>query len=336
MTFVYSSPLPDAGSNNVWSLGDLGKGVSGTITINVKVNPSVQNGTLLVNNAGISCAENIKANASVSTTVLGLTPLLQINKTASPQLISNSTIFYYTITYKNIGRVNATNVTIDDIVDPYIKFPDIIPIDVTPQPETPILANHLHWNSTALNAKVLVPGASGTITMKVKAEDSIPKSVKWVYNLYRISSNETQGIYKTLATPVIHSLWIRKTAERSSYSPGQLINYTIKYGNDVDCGPFSTAYDVTIWDNLPDVELVAVSPTPVSIQGQKLIWHFDTIPCKTNGLITLQVKIKERPTIKFDESGSVSGNGYIYDRKTSIDESRTIQPCKLCKHKWHL
>ena len=122
VTFVYSSPLPDAGSNNIWSLGDLAKGVSGTITINVKVNPSVQNGTLLVNTAGISCAEKIKANASVSTTVLGSLPLLQINKTASQDLISNSTEFYYTITYKNIGRVNATNVSIDDIVDQNLDF----------------------------------------------------------------------------------------------------------------------------------------------------------------------------------------------------------------------
>ena len=115
VTFESSSPLPAAGSNNIWSLGDLAKGVSGTITINVKVNPLVQNGTLLLNTAGISSAENIKANASVSTTVLGLLPLLQINKTVSQDLISNSTDFYYTITYRNIGQVNATNVSIDDI-----------------------------------------------------------------------------------------------------------------------------------------------------------------------------------------------------------------------------
>ena len=122
VTFVSSYPLPAAGSNNIWSLGDLANGVSGTIKINVKVNPSVQNGYLLKNTAEISCAEGVKANASVNTTVLGSLPVLQINKTASHDMMSNSTEFYYTITYKNSGETNATNVSIDDIVDQNLYF----------------------------------------------------------------------------------------------------------------------------------------------------------------------------------------------------------------------
>ena len=196
VTFAYSSPLPDSGANNIWSLGDLAKGVSGTITVNVKVNPSVQNGTLLKNTAEISCAENIFANASTNTTVLGALPLLQINKTASRDLISNSTEFYYTITYRNIGRVNATNVSIDDIVDQNLRF-----LNSNPEPSS---SNGFHkiWNSTILKATALLPGASGTIVMHMQANDPIPESVKKVYNLYRISSNETQGTYESLETHV--------------------------------------------------------------------------------------------------------------------------------------
>ena len=203
VTFVYSSPLPDVGSNNIWSLGDLAKGVSGTITINVRVNPLVQNGTLLLNTAGISSAENIKANASVSTTVLGLTPLLQINKTASKDLIGAGGKFSYTITYKNIGQVNATNVSIDDIVDQNLDFKDS-----TPEPSVNTLdGHHLIWNSTRLKATILLPGASGTIVMDMQAKDPIPDSVKRVCNLYKMSSNETQGDYKSLCILAVHSLW---------------------------------------------------------------------------------------------------------------------------------
>ena len=122
VTFVSSYPLPATGSNNVWSLGDLASGVSGTIKINVKVNPSVQNGYLLKNTAEISCAEGVKADASVNTTVLGSLPVLLINKTASQDMIGNSTEFYYTITYRNSGETNATNVSIDDIVDQNLDF----------------------------------------------------------------------------------------------------------------------------------------------------------------------------------------------------------------------
>ena len=301
VTFVYSSPLPAAGSNNIWSLGDLAKGVSGTITVNVRVNPSVQNGTLLLNTAGISSAENIKANASVSTTVLGLLPLLQINKTASQDLISAGEKFSYTITYRNIGQVNATNVSIDDIVDQNLMF-----LSSNPRPS---IKNSFHmiWNSTRLNATGLLPGASGTIVMNMQANDHIPESVKKVYNLYRISSNETHGTYNTLETPVVHSLFVRKTVERRYYSPGELVNYTIKYGNKGDDSSNAVAYNVNITDNLPDVQFVGASPMPNTIQGQTLVWNTNLIfqgnlPSGTNGSITLTVRIRERPNIKYDES----------------------------------
>lgn len=332
VTFVYSSPLPDAGSNNVWSLGDLGKGVSGTITINVKVDPSLQNGNLLLNTAGISCAENIKANASVSTAILESIPVLQINKTASKDLIIPGNVFNYTIKYKNIGNINATNVSVDDIIDQNLKFPDFSDInkDITPHPETTTLGNHLHWNSTALNAKVLVPGASGTIEIKVHLPEDTPDSVKWVCNLYRISSNETQsisqGIYKTLCVPVIHSLYIRKKADKSTYRPGELVNYTISYGNTEDI----PAYNVNITDILPNVEFVGASPYPSSVQGNNLTWGQNVLgnplPPHSNRSISLTVRTKERPNIKFDESGSVTGEGYIYDRKML---STNLQPYSL-------
>lgn len=326
VTYASSSPLPDAGSNNIWSLGDLAKGVSGTITVNVKVNPLVQNGSLLKNTGEISCDEKIKANASANTTVLGLLPMLLINKTASEELITPGDKFFYIITYKNIGAINATNVSIDDVVDSRLVPGPIElnpPLDSAPENT---LSQHKRWN-----LKFLRPGDSGQIKIHVTANDDIPHDIKWICNLYKISSNETQSDYKALCIPVVHSLFVRKTADRSYYSPGQLINYTITYGNSEPCIPGidTSAYNVVIWDTLPDVELVAASPAPVSIQDQKLIWHFDSISCKTNRSITLQVKIKERPRIKFDESGSVSGDGYIYDRKIL---STNLEPYSLINY----
>lgn len=321
VTFAYSFPLPDPGSNNVWSLGDLSKGMSGTITINVKVNLSARNGTLLVNDAGISCAENIKANASTITTVLETLPVLQINKTSSQDPISNGTRFYYTITYKNIGVVNATNVSIDDIIDPNLIF-----LNSTPRPSFNN-SFHIIWNATRLNATSLLPGDSGTIVMYMQAKPAIPNSVKKVYNLYRISTNETQSIihsiYNTLETLLVHKgLWIRKTAEKSSYSPYELINYTIKYGNNGD----SIATIVNITDILPNgVDFFWSSQSP-QIQGKPLFWNIPPLKPQQTGTIYLTVKIKKRPKIKFDETGSVSGDGYIYDRKML---STNLEPYNL-------
>ena len=149
--------------------------------------------------------------------------------------------------------------------------------------------------------------------MHMQASGSIPKSIKKVYNLYRISSNATQGTYQSLETLVVHSLWIRKTTERSSYSPGELVNYTIKYGNDeTEDVPFK---NVRITDTLPDVEFVGASPYPSTFQGKILVWEIGNLAPQQGGTIYLTVHIRERPRTKFDESGSVSGEGYIYERK---------------------
>ena len=319
VTFVSSYPLPAEGSNNIWKLGDLASGVSGTININVKVNPSLQNGSLLKNTAEISCAENIKANASVSTVVTGSLPVLQINKTASQDMISNSTDFYYAINYKNSGATNATNVSIDDIIDQNLIFLGSIP--------EPSNNNgfHMIWNSTRLKASILLPGASGTIVMHMRAKDSIPRSVKEVYNLYKIGSTETQGTYNTLETMVIHALYIRKTAERCSYSPGKLVNYTIFYGNDEpESGP--EAEKVNIMDTLPDVDLIGANPPPSTVQGKILVWDIGDLAPQENGTIYLTVQIKDRAKIRYDETGSVSGKGYVYNRKML---STNQEPYKL-------
>ena len=98
----------------------------------------------------------------------------------------------------------------------------------------------------------------------------------------------------------------------------------------------STATNVSITDNLPDVEFVAASPSPSAIQGQDPdleYWQlFAPIP---TGSISLTVQIKERPNIKFDESGSVSGDGYIYDRKMLSTNLEPYSLNKFCKNKWY-
>ena len=319
VTFVSSYPLPAAGSNNVWSLGDLASGVSGTIKIDVKVNPSLQNGYLLKNTAEISCAEGVKANASINTTVLGSSPILLINKTASQDMISNSSEFYYTITYRNSGETNATKVSIDDIVDQNLDF-----LSSTPEPSDGD-AFHKVWSSSSLKTSILPPGASGTIVMRMRAKGTIPNYVKKVYNHYRISSTEVQGTYNTLETMVLHGLYVRKTTEKCSYSPGKLVEYKIFYGNDEpEWGP--KAEKVSIIDTLPDVDFVGASPPPGTVQGRILVWNIGDLAPQRNGTIHLTVRIRDRPNTRYDETGSVSGNGYVYSRKTL---STNLEPYTL-------
>ena len=92
------------------------------------------------------------------------------------------------------------------------------------------------------------------------------------------------------------------------------MDYTIFYGNDEpEWGP--KAEKVNIIDTLPDVDFVEASPPPSIVQGKILVWDIGDLAPQKNGTIYLTVRIRERPNMRYDETGSVSGKGYVYSRK---------------------
>jgi uncharacterized repeat protein (TIGR01451 family) len=128
--FLSSDPLPDSGTNNLWSVGNLSAGAGGTVRISVKVSDDVENGSILNNSVRITCTENRTANVTINTTVKG--PRLRIVKTA-PSLASPGGYFNYTITFWNEGMEEATNVTVTDVLDPKVIY-DNVSSPSTPPP----------------------------------------------------------------------------------------------------------------------------------------------------------------------------------------------------------
>ena len=115
----------------------------------------------------------------------------------------------YTIKYRNDGP-SQKDVVIDDYLDQNVDFDP--PIHLTPP-----------WHVGDLG-----PGENGTISFKVKLKKGNFNSI---INTYKISSDEIKGINATLTTPVVHSLWINKTADKKAYNRDENITYTIRYGN---------------------------------------------------------------------------------------------------------
>ena len=178
--------------------------------------------------------------------------------------------------------------------------------------------NHYWWNVGDLNA-----GASGKITIDIKVKDNVPDSLDSIHNIYKINSaNQTSS--STLETMVVSSLWIKKTADKTSYSPGDDVTYTILYGNEEDY----TANSVNVTDVLPNVELLSVSPAPTSVNGNTLIWMINKtgyLGPLENGSIQLMVHIPERPELKFNEESSVRGQGYVYvNKRLSTVENNSL------------
>jgi uncharacterized repeat protein (TIGR01451 family) len=124
-----------------------------------------------------------------------------------------------------------------------------------------------------------------------------------VYNLFKIDSNETAGVFKSISTFVVHSIFVHKKADKATYAPGEDVTYTILYGNVLAVD----ANDTVLNDTLPDVEYLGASPAPDLTDGRILTWYLGQLRSKENGTIYVFVRIKDRAGIKFEETQSVSG-----------------------------
>jgi hypothetical protein len=138
-----------------------------------------------------------------------------------------------------------------------------------------------------------------------------------ILNRCNISSYESKGEFAEVRTLVVSSLWIRKTAAKSEYSAGEEVVYTLLYGNSMNCSDLGnvsdcTAEKVVVVDRLPDLaEYLSASPPPSRASGKILIWDIGNLSPNETGSIDITVRIPDRPDVRFDESSSVSGEGFV-------------------------
>lgn len=304
VTFLRSDPSPDSGTIDRWSLGDLAAGELGKISIQTRVNPLVKPGLIITNLAEISCKEKCSNISIVNTTVAG--ERLNITKSAYPNPISPGETLTYTISYQNVGAALETNVTIFDWLDRRVDL-----VDVTSNP--PLNGSNYgdyYWWSVG----DLYPDEEGTITMrvKVKSDGSIQNNATWLINTYKINSTQSAGTKASLETLVVHSLWINKTTDKTSYGQGENITYTIRYGNSAPI----VATNVTVTDYLPEVTLISASPPQSpNPSSRDLKWDIGILKANESGTITIIAQIPKKANATFHETSEVSGVGYSYVRK---------------------
>lgn len=314
LVFLQADPAPDPGARNKWTIGDLRKGESGEIKVKTRVSASSNPGDTITNIVNMTCEEGSFSQAVANTTVAGIG--MNITKKASASIIPPGESFTYTITYRNVGQANLTDVVIHDYLDPKVNF---IASSSDPALINGSTGNHYWWKAEELN-----PGEEGTIEVYVKAKEksAFKGNATSIINIYRMNSSQSEVKNATLETLVIHSLWIKKTADKDACSTDDNITYLINYGNAQ-----SVAADrVNITDLLPEADLISVSPAPDYANGNNLTWRIGTLDAMKNGTIIIMVHVPKKPKKNFDETSSVHGEGYVYVRKrlSTEDEKNTL------------
>lgn len=320
VSFISASTEPDDGTDDRWTIGDLSSGDEEEISVTVRVGPDASAGSGLVSKAEIS-AGALNATAAARTTVKAGTPLT-IEASCSQEFLSPGSFMNYTLRFRNDGQEDATNVTVTNILDDHLRFDETK--DASPPPSVIWRDKRgiiLHWNADSLGTEVLHPGQSGQISLRVQLpSDPDYSKVEHLSNLYRIDSDQSAGEFRSLETFVVRSLFIRKRAEKESYSEGDTVNYTIVYGNELN----TEATDAEITDLLPDVEYLGASPEPDYQKDKLLAWRPGRIPGRSSATIQLMVRIREIPEVRFSESESVSGSGFLSSVQT-LNTSRPIR-----------
>ena len=129
---------------------------------------------------------------------------------------------------------------------------------------------------------------------------------------------------------MVHSLWVRKKADREMYMRGETVNYTITYGNDLAID----ASEARLTDILPDVEFLDANPKPNFNNGSVLVWNLGTLPPNSSGTIQLYARINKSRT-RYHLPGSAVGfrRGLHAEAPGPLHRPPAQEPDQLCPHR---
>ena len=262
-SFVAADPSPDLGTDNIWTLGDLSGGASGTIlitvtTVNASEGYTVHNEALL----SISGAAPITATADT----LVVSNLLILDK-VGPVFAQPGDLFTYTLTYTSTGLSDSTGVVLRESYPPEVTF-----VSADPPPT----AGNNTWqlgtvapdtsDEIRITVRVNSPLADGTLitnTAIINAANAIGAEASWTT---RIHSGPLLQISKRAAPLIAY--------------PGDTLVYTIDYaniGNDQATG-------VVITETYDALSLfVAADPPPDA--GTDNVWTLGALPIGSGRLV---------------------------------------------------
>jgi uncharacterized repeat protein (TIGR01451 family) len=273
VNFASASPPPSVG-NNVWQIGTLGTGGSGTIVITVTVN----GGTTLANVAVLDSDQTTPITASATSTVRYF-PVLNLAKSDDPDPVGVGDSLVYSITYGNSGGV-ATGIVITETYDGNVSF-----VSADPWPDQ---GNNV-WRVGTLGT-----GEAGTIVVTVTVNGGA-----LLTNRADIGCDQGVSGSVTEETSVLApgQVTINKEVSPSTVQvAGLLVThiYTITISN---AGP-STVRVRQITDTLPAgftyIATTATSvipyPDTISVSGQDITWSYraprPAIPARNSATLT--------------------------------------------------
>ncbi len=263
-----------------WNLGTRNPGESGNVTLTVKSNSPLTNGTVITNTGVLDTDQTNPVSDSVSTTVQSA-PTLGLTKQADPTTVNPLTNVTYTISWSVGGNANATNVVITDPVPTNVTF-----VSAADGGAYDAATKTITWN---LGTKA--PGSNGQVTWV--GQIATDASAGQIVNTAAIDSTETDPPVTAAATVTVvipqvlgaatqPDLSITKSVNQSTAKPGDVVTYTLT----VKSTGTEDAHTVVVADTLPkDLSFV-------DFASRTATWNLGTINVGDSRTITVDVRVE--------------------------------------------
>ncbi len=262
----FTAGTPTTGTYNtttgIWTINNLKKGTTATITFTITNIPSSMAGTNITNTATTTWPEYSGTNSIPNSTIYVKEANVAITQTTSSSPINVGNTMTYTVTATNNGPDTATNIVIDDT----------IPTGFTATPSIGTYTNGVWTIPTLTNGQTATLTITGTATPTMAGTNTTNTATRT--NQTEYNNQPTTSVSAPIYTKQ-GNITVTNTATSSPLNVGQTGTFTITATNN---GPDTTT-NIKITDALPN-GFTAGTPTQGTYNTTTGIW---TITSLTNG-----------------------------------------------------
>ncbi|HEY4395006.1 MAG TPA: CCXG family PEP-CTERM protein [Polyangia bacterium] len=280
-TFVSASNSGtyDATAGTVtWSLGALGVGASGNVTLTVSVKTPLADGTPITDTASLTATGATTATATTNTTVSNA--LLTLGAAIAPNPVAAGAALTVTLTYLNTGSGPAGNATIVDVLPANTTF---VSADSGGSYDSAM-------NRVTFNLGTLAMGASGSVSYVAQVATPLGNgTVLGDMASLAATNNATVTASGTATVASAPTLTLTDVPAPNPAASGGMLEYKLSYGNT---GSDAAAGASLAWSVPANVTVQTASNggTYDSVSNQ-VVWTIGAIPAGSSGSLTVDLLV---------------------------------------------
>ncbi len=279
-TYVGSSPAGALSAGVVsWSLGTLAAGGSGTVTLTLRVNSPLANGTLITSSGlTLDSNETTPVTAASITTSVGSSPSFALTATDNPDPVQAGANLTYTFGYTNNGNANATATVLTAALPANTTF-------VSATAGGTQSGGTVTWSAGTVNA-----AASGSVQMVVRVASPMANGATITSGALSVACAETAaqpGPTITTTVSAAPTLTVSAVESADPIDAGANLTYTLSYANNGN----ASATTVVLSDTLPANTTFVSATGGGTASGSVVTWNLGALAAGASGSTTLTVRV---------------------------------------------